>query len=75
MLRRRGNFRCRYRGAGTLGAEASGDSDPGFWDNLNTPELAEFLGCSEGTAGVRIHRAKKAFAKIMPSPLEKTTED
>lgn len=46
-----------------------------FWDNLNTAELAEFLGCSEGAASVRIHRAKRAFAKTLPSPLEETTED
>ncbi|MGX9902016.1 RNA polymerase sigma factor [Arthrobacter sp. SA17] len=50
-----------------------------FWDNLSTPELAEFLGCSDGTASVRIHRAKKAFARTMPSlqvaNLEATRED
>lgn len=50
-----------------------------FWDNLSTPELAEFLGCSDGAASVRIHRAKKAFAKTMPSlhvaNLEATRED
>lgn len=46
-----------------------------FWDNLTTAELAQFLGCTEGAASVRIHRAKKAFAKSMPSALEETRED
>lgn len=37
-----------------------------FWDNFTTAEVARFLGCSEGAAGVRIHRAKKAFAAALP---------
>ncbi|MBP2269299.1 RNA polymerase sigma-70 factor (ECF subfamily) [Pseudarthrobacter sp. PvP004] len=34
-----------------------------YWDNFTTAELARCLGCTEGTAGVRLHRAKKAFAE------------
>jgi RNA polymerase sigma-70 factor (ECF subfamily) len=37
-----------------------------YWDNFTTAELARCLGCTEGAAGVRIHRAKKAFAAALP---------
>jgi RNA polymerase sigma factor (sigma-70 family) len=42
-----------------------------YWDNFTIAELARCLGCSEGAAGVRIHRAKRAFAAAMP-PLHET---
>jgi RNA polymerase sigma-70 factor (ECF subfamily) len=34
-----------------------------FWDELSTQEIAEVLGCTTNTAKVRLHRAKKNFAK------------
>jgi RNA polymerase sigma-70 factor (ECF subfamily) len=37
-----------------------------YWDNFTTAELARCLGCSEGAAGVRLHRAKKAFTGALP---------
>lgn len=37
-----------------------------YWDNFTTAELGRFLGCSDGAASVRLHRAKKAFAAVMP---------
>ncbi|QQQ62480.1 RNA polymerase sigma factor [Paenarthrobacter ureafaciens] len=40
-----------------------------YWDDLTTAELAESLGCSPSAAAVRLHRARKAFAKAAPSQL------
>lgn len=40
-----------------------------YWDDLNTAELAESLGCTASAAAVRLHRARKAFAKAAPSHL------
>ena len=40
-----------------------------YWDGLTTAELAQSLGCSISAAGVRLHRARKAFAGIVPAYL------
>ena len=40
-----------------------------YWDDLTTAELAESLECSPSAAAVRLHRARKAFAKAAPSHL------
>ena len=40
-----------------------------YWDDLTTAELAETLGCSLSAAGVRLHRARKAFARRVPAQL------
>ncbi|NJC23090.1 RNA polymerase sigma-70 factor (ECF subfamily) [Arthrobacter pigmenti] len=38
-----------------------------YWDDLNTAELAQVLGCSQSNAGVRLHRARAALAQVLPS--------
>lgn len=48
-----------------------------FWDKLSISEIAAVSGCTENAAGVRLHRAKRAFEAAMPaelrgSPTEKT---
>lgn len=40
-----------------------------YWDDLTTAELAETLNCSVSAAGVRLHRARKAFARRLPAHL------
>jgi RNA polymerase sigma-70 factor (ECF subfamily) len=40
-----------------------------YWDGLTTAELAATLNCSVSAAGVRLHRARKAFARIVPAHL------
>jgi RNA polymerase sigma-70 factor (ECF subfamily) len=40
-----------------------------YWDELSTAELAESLECSQSAAAVRLHRARKAFAKAAPTHL------
>ena len=40
-----------------------------YWDDLTTAELAESLGCTASAAAVRLHRARKAFAKAAPQHL------
>ena len=40
-----------------------------YWDGLSTAELAQSLECSPSAAAVRLHRARKAFAKAAPSHL------
>lgn len=40
-----------------------------YWDGLTTAELAETLHCSASAAGVRLHRARKAFARVVPAHL------
>lgn len=40
-----------------------------YWDDLTTAELAESLGCTSSAAAVRLHRARKAFAKAAPQHL------
>ncbi|MFJ4262291.1 RNA polymerase sigma factor [Paenarthrobacter nicotinovorans] len=40
-----------------------------YWDDLTTAELAESLGCTPSAAAVRLHRARKAFAKAAPQHL------
>jgi DNA-directed RNA polymerase specialized sigma24 family protein len=40
-----------------------------YWDGLTTAELAQSLGCSVSAAGVRLHRARKAFAGQVPAHL------
>lgn len=40
-----------------------------YWDDLTIAELAETLACTPSAAAVRLHRARKAFAKSAPSQL------
>jgi RNA polymerase sigma factor (sigma-70 family) len=40
-----------------------------YWDDLTTAELSESLECSPSAAAVRLHRARKAFAKAAPAHL------
>lgn len=40
-----------------------------YWDWLSTAELAASPGCSISAAGVRLHRARKAFAGSVPAHL------
>lgn len=40
-----------------------------YWDDLTTAELAESLNCTPSAAAVRLHRARKAFAKSAPAHL------
>lgn len=44
-----------------------------YWDSFTTAELARCLGCSEGAAAVRLHRARKAFAAALPRSAEEST--
>jgi RNA polymerase sigma-70 factor (ECF subfamily) len=46
-----------------------------YWDDLTTAELAEALGCSSSAAAVRLHRARRAFAKAAPSHLMTERKD
>lgn len=45
-----------------------------YWDELSIAEIAGALGCSEGAAKVRLHRARAAFRKKMSSSAEPMTE-
>ncbi|MHA7245634.1 RNA polymerase sigma factor [Arthrobacter tecti] len=38
-----------------------------YWDDLSIAEIAEVLGCSSPAAKVRLHRARTAFAQMMPA--------
>lgn len=46
-----------------------------YWDDLSTTELAQALGCSPSAAAVRLHRARRAFAKAAPSHLMTERKD
>jgi RNA polymerase sigma-70 factor (ECF subfamily) len=46
-----------------------------YWDDLTTAELAQTLGCSPSAAAVRLHRARRAFAKAAPSHLMTERKD
>ncbi len=46
-----------------------------YWDELSTAELAQALGCSTSAAAVRLHRARRAFAKAAPSHLMTERKD
>ena len=46
-----------------------------YWDELTTAELALTLGCSPSAAAVRLHRARRAFAKAAPSHLMTERKD
>ena len=46
-----------------------------YWDELTTAELAQTLGCSSSAAAVRLHRARRAFAKAAPSHLMTERKD
>lgn len=46
-----------------------------YWDDLTTAELGEALGCSPSAAAVRLHRARRAFAKAAPSHLMTDRKD
>lgn len=38
-----------------------------YWDDLSIAEIGEVLGCSTAAAKVRLHRARAAFAQMMPA--------
>ena len=38
-----------------------------YWDDLSIAEIAAVLGCNESAAKVRLHRARAAIRKQMPS--------
>ncbi len=38
-----------------------------YWDDLPIAQIGEVLGCSESAAKVRLHRARTAFAQMMPA--------
>ncbi|MHA7295077.1 RNA polymerase sigma factor [Arthrobacter sp. HLT1-21] len=40
-----------------------------YWDDLTIADIAQVLGCSQPAAKVRLHRARKAFAKTIPPVL------
>ena len=46
-----------------------------YWDELTAAELAQTLGCSPSAAEVRLHRARRAFAKAAPSHLMTERKD
>ena len=46
-----------------------------YWDDLTTAELAQALECSPSAAAVRLHRARRAFAKAAPSHLMNERKD
>jgi RNA polymerase sigma-70 factor (ECF subfamily) len=46
-----------------------------YWDDLTTAELAQAVGCSPSAAAVRLHRARRAFAKAAPSHLMTERKD
>ncbi|QOT20982.1 RNA polymerase sigma factor [Paenarthrobacter sp. YJN-D] len=45
-----------------------------YWDGLGTTDIAGVLQCSESAAKVRLHRARTAFRKQLPSGAETTTQ-
>jgi RNA polymerase sigma factor (sigma-70 family) len=46
-----------------------------YWDDLTGAELGEALGCSASAAAVRLHRARRAFAKAAPAQLMTERKD
>ncbi|WP_307037104.1 RNA polymerase sigma factor [Arthrobacter sp. B3I4] len=46
-----------------------------YWDDLTGTELGEALGCSTSAAAVRLHRARRAFAKAAPAHLMTERKD
>ena len=46
-----------------------------YWDDLTLPELGQALECSPSTAAVRLHRARRAFAKAAPAHLMTERKD
>jgi RNA polymerase sigma-70 factor (ECF subfamily) len=46
-----------------------------YWDELTIAELAQTLGCSSSAAAVRLHRARRAFAKAAPAYLMTERKD
>ena len=46
-----------------------------YWDELTGTELGEALGCSASAAAVRLHRARRAFAKAAPAHLMTERKD
>ena len=45
-----------------------------YWDELSIAEIAGVLRCGESAAKVRLHRARAAFRKQMPSGAATTTQ-
>lgn len=46
-----------------------------YWDELTTAEVSQTLGCSPSAAAVRLHRARRAFAKAAPTHLMTERKD
>jgi RNA polymerase sigma factor (sigma-70 family) len=46
-----------------------------YWDDLTGSELGQALGCSASAAAVRLHRARRAFAKAAPADLMTERKD
>lgn len=46
-----------------------------YWDDLTGAELGEALECSAAAAAVRLHRARRAFAKAAPAHLMTERKD
>jgi RNA polymerase sigma factor (sigma-70 family) len=46
-----------------------------YWDELTKAELSQALGCSPSAAAVRLHRARRAFAKAAPTHLMTERKD
>ncbi|GAA1134404.1 sigma-70 family RNA polymerase sigma factor [Arthrobacter flavus] len=40
-----------------------------YWDDLAASDIAQVLDCSPAAVRVRLHRARKAFAKTIPAKL------
>ncbi|MFD5278915.1 RNA polymerase sigma factor [Pseudarthrobacter sp. NPDC058362] len=38
-----------------------------YWDELTISEIAQVLKCTQPTAKVRLHRAREAFRKLVPT--------
>jgi RNA polymerase sigma factor (sigma-70 family) len=46
-----------------------------YWDDLTGTELGQALGCSASAAAVRLHRARRAFAKAASADLMTERKD
>ena len=46
-----------------------------YWEGLSLAEIGQVLGCTGSNAGVRLHRARKAFARALPAHLRPESED
>ncbi|AJT43104.1 hypothetical protein UM93_12185 [Psychromicrobium lacuslunae] len=44
-----------------------------YWEDLSLAEIGLILKCSESAAGVRLHRARRAFASVLPRAAKNRT--